>query len=1747
MSVRSAARVCTLFTLGTLLLGLTGCALSGGPIAGGGNTTTGGVAPGSPTAKAGLGGTVYGGQSPISGATVTLWAAGTSATYGTGATSIATAATDSNGNFSFNVGGVSPCTIGQYLYITSVGGDTGAGFNTYAAVMAALPSACNSSTANSFVIVNEVTTVASVTALQQFMNIAPGGTPAWTIGAPAANITGLANAFTQVGNLVSIATGTSAPTTATATINNGTTNITYTNTITPDSNKIYTLADVLAACINTSGSSRCNSLFTDSTPTGSASPTDTIQVAYYLATNTAGLTMPAHGDPGSPSYLCSQYVDAQSPFPPTTACNVTTTGTYPTDWAIGVSWSTSNGSAVVGTANAYNVAIDGSGNVWTAVGCTSSCTTSANITEFNPSGQVLFTPVNSTTITAGPTTQFNGGTNGGTALVYSPNFTSVLTGTAPVSETLLAGRPFSLAIDTNNNAWFDPTNSAQPASSVADSGVIVEVAPGGTPTGYLVPGLAPAALSIDGSNNLYFEDAPLGLQSTSARYYTSELEFSNTSHPGNYAVYDAGLDRQTQPQYAVWADNLGYAWSVAIAGKCTAPGTIYRGNTAEFEADGALGVSVDDVTNASACPYWNGFPDGTGGAYFTQGGSGSSSTYSALGLSHLTVAGSSGSRTGVIVTTAAGTGATNGGLDSAAGTIVDGQGNIWVANTAGGVSEFSFATGAFVPLSPSGTATSPVYGFGSSSLTGKTPYGVAADSSGNLWIGSGDATTLHYLVGIAGPVVTPISAMLKASFIGERPGAQTLVSLSPALNISTLVPSGGSQTATLTNTGSSVVKISGTSIGGTTPADFTVSGTTCASTLAIGANCTITVTFTSSTAGTFSAALNVASNAVGSPASVSLTGTASTAVPLSLQAGTSTAPSVPSITFASMVAGSASANQAVAVTNSGAVPLTLSIGVTGTGANLFPESTTCGSSLAAGASCNIVVAFAPKVAGSYSAAINLTDNAGSGSQSVSLSGAATPFTISINTSNASAWVIDNGAITFNWNSASAYLNSWVLDGYSDQLVDTTTLGSGSQIEGLYSGMVGPFMNGTPTSSCTMVGAVIVGTPTTTCTTGSGSTPYLDWAITWLDTASPTLNDYTFVWHYVVFPNDPGVHTYVQLVHNASNNNPVTNSGIGQIQWIFRDNQSIFTHTYEVNSGLNWLGAEDIPLPVLSELNTADPGRQVQNAAADLHGFTDLPAGFGREFITKYDYAGFEYLHQAHGLYGPAASGVTYGVWTVLPKLETFVGGPTKQDLWFTENIDMIEAQSNHELNQFNMSTGPGVASNRLFGPYYIHINTLGQAYNQGGNALASQADMYADAISAEAGLVNQYDNVAPLVAAGYVASTGRGSVSIQMNNVIGAPHTAWAVLSDPNTNFQYTNQGMQYWADISQNGTATITGVAPGTYRLSVYVLGQWGEYRQDGIVVTANNPTTVAAATFVPETFTNVNGTASGETVFTIGTADRSSHEFLHGHNTTTGNDDREFWGNWNYWQDFQANQGAVVYYATAVGSIPATNDLTKWNYVHWGSGSYVPGTNPPTTATGSGSFHPGLYAGVFNSSDDTTDGYAGYPGQQYSGVAGVGAESAIPTYVSTLSNAEGTNGVDTSIPAWQVYFATPPDIANYGSGYAQLSVAMACDYGSNVVNLNGHQLIWSRANYSDCFIRSGLSGYTEWYVMEFPASDLNQTPGGSNEITISVTQEGLEDDAWRLELTNNTSNPATTGWNDYTYTSPSKTTAPNDAIPNP
>ena len=150
-----------------------------------------------------ISGKVHGGQQPISGAQVYLYAANTTA-YGGAPTSLLNApgyvTTDPLGNFSFNGAYSLPtCQAAhQLVYIVAVGGNPGGGTNPNAVLMAALGDCANLS-ASSFVYLNEVTTVASVYALQQFMS--PG---TYNVGTSSTNLVGLQNAFLTVSNLSSI-------------------------------------------------------------------------------------------------------------------------------------------------------------------------------------------------------------------------------------------------------------------------------------------------------------------------------------------------------------------------------------------------------------------------------------------------------------------------------------------------------------------------------------------------------------------------------------------------------------------------------------------------------------------------------------------------------------------------------------------------------------------------------------------------------------------------------------------------------------------------------------------------------------------------------------------------------------------------------------------------------------------------------------------------------------------------------------------------------------------------------------------------------------------------------------------------------------------------------------------------------------------------------------------------------------------------------------------------------------------------------------------------------------------------------------------------------------------------------------------------------------------------------------------------------------------------------------------------------
>lgn len=688
--------------------------------------------------------------------------------------------------------------------------------------------------------------------------------------------------------------------------------------------------------------------------------------------------------------------------------------------------------------------------------------------------------------------------------------------------------------------------------------------------------------------------------------------------------------------------------------------------------------------------------------------------------------------------------------------------------------------------------------------------------------------------------------------------------------------------------------------------------------------------------------------------------------------------------------------------------------------------------------------------------------------------------ISIDTSNSTDWKISNGVLNVDWLPGDGRIFSMHWSAFPNQELIDQTNRSHAGPKGFYMDNVGPGFS-TPSNHYYL----------------DPAGRYIDW---WVEWPASTSNAFTWSQHCLMFSGDPGVHIYFVLDHG-----PGDKAGsIGQIQWVMRGDLSQFTNTYSVNSGLANLGATTVPMPNAVLFGTSDKGRDVQDATTDLHGL-NLPAGYRREFYTKYDYSSYEYLHRAEGVYGS-----TMAAWMVVPSSESLTGGPTKQDLIFTGNLLIMEAYSNHLDNQISFPVPADAVMHRLYGPFYMHLNAFDSTH-------PTAASLYQEALTAGQTYAADYDWDTELLQSGYAPSTARGEVQVKVNGTKGmALNQAWAVLSDNATNFQYSRAGDEYWVNINAAGIANFHNVVPGTYRLSIYALGQWGELRHDGISVAANQTTSVTAS-LAPENF------STDAPIWTIGTADRSAHEFLHGqignpvdldanyadrYTARLGNsvqDDREYWGDWNYWADFASTQGAVDYYATAVGSTPATNDLSKWNYNQW----HV--------------FYPHLYAGIYNPADDTTDGY----------------NYICPLYVGDCAT--------TAVPDWTVHFTTTPDQQAQGQ-YVTLSLGVAAAESSLTVTLNGQPLVWPGFNHknADAAVRSGFSGTYQWVVFEWPATALNP-PGADNVVTFHVSRtQGDSYDALRMEISNQSASPAATGWNDYDYVNSSGFTFANDAVAN-
>jgi len=536
---------------------------------------------------AALHGRVHGGNQPIVGASVYLYAANTTG-YGNASVSVLASpgyvTTDGSGNFSITSDYTCPSASTQ-VYLYALGGNPGAGSNSAAGLLAGLGS-CGSLSSSTYIVINEVSTIVTAYSLAGY---ATDATHVSSSGSTLA-LTGVANAFATIPNMETLGTGVALAVTPS----------TFGNV--PQS-EINTLANILAACINTTGpsSTGCTTLLGSALSGGTTgtAPTDTATAAINIAHNPGaniaalyglqpgtgapflpdisaqpddfamGITFPGPGGWGGYSDLA---IDGSG--------NVWVVGGFsPAGDGVGellantLAWSSSTPmtGGGLGGGQPTQLAIDPSENVWitnNSVGNGSPCVCA--LVELSSSGAVLSGSGGYTT------TLPNWGDLGplaadGSGNVWLPNGFDVLfeyipgTGFLPAFDGGGINNPTSVAIDASGNTWV-PNSASSGLSELNSSGMGLPGSP------YTGAGEAnPTGIAIDASGNAWLANED---NATVSEYSSSGAPLSTSSG------YAAGPNNTND--WGIAIDGAGYVW---VTGRtcCGNPHSI-----TELSSSGAL-------------------------------------------------------------------------------------------------------------------------------------------------------------------------------------------------------------------------------------------------------------------------------------------------------------------------------------------------------------------------------------------------------------------------------------------------------------------------------------------------------------------------------------------------------------------------------------------------------------------------------------------------------------------------------------------------------------------------------------------------------------------------------------------------------------------------------------------------------------------------------------------------------------------------------------------------------------------------------------------------------------------------------------------------------------------------------------------------------------------------------------------------------------------------------------------------------
>ncbi len=555
-----------------------------------------------------LKGRVYGGEQPISGASLYLYAASTTG-YGGASVSLLNSdvltqtpagGQDNSGNYyvttasdgSFNIGSDYTCpSATTQVYLYALGGNPGGGVNPAAGMLAGLGS-CGNLTPSTFIVINEVSTVATAYAIAGF------ATDATHVFSSSSTLgqTDIANAFAAIPNLETLGTGAALAITPAG---NG-----Y-----PPQATINTLANILEACTNStgSGSSQCSVLFSNAM-NGAAAPTDTATAAINIA----------HNPGANASALFSLQTAAGAAFAPHLLI-FPQGGGAPNDFSISISYPL--GGVLQ---EPYDLAIDGSGNVWVAA--------YAGVGVCSPAGEPL------------PGSGYSG------AGIAFPN---------------------KIVIDPGGNAWVinidDNSLGKLSYNGTAISGSEVY---NGSNINY------PLGIAIDGSNQVWVVNNG---NNTLAEFNSSGFPLSLTSSAG-------GLSVAIDPVGDVWVANglssvsrFGSSGGTNFTG-----GGISDPNSIAIDASGNVWIADNNSTGQLSELSSAGAP--ISGSPYSGGGMDYPMEVAVDGAGNIWVGNrgndiSEFASSGTAITSSDGAFATGGAADWFEGMAIDGSGNLWTVST----------------------------------------------------------------------------------------------------------------------------------------------------------------------------------------------------------------------------------------------------------------------------------------------------------------------------------------------------------------------------------------------------------------------------------------------------------------------------------------------------------------------------------------------------------------------------------------------------------------------------------------------------------------------------------------------------------------------------------------------------------------------------------------------------------------------------------------------------------------------------------------------------------------------------------------------------------------------------------------------------------------------------------------------------------------------------------------------------------